>query len=156
RAQLEKVERYVASGCKEGARLVTGGSRPDDRDGLFYLPTVFADVQAGMKVVRDEIFGPVLCVQPFDDEAESVALANGSEFGLAAGVWTQNLGRAHRVAGALDAGTVWINAYRATSPLSPLGGFSSSGFGKENGVAVMAEYTRLKSVWVNTSDSPPA
>jgi aldehyde dehydrogenase (NAD+) len=153
--QLDKVERYVASGQEEGATLVLGGARPEDRDGWFYLPTVFADVRSDMKVVRDEIFGPVLSVQRFSDEAEAIALANGSQFGLAAGVWTQNLGRAHRVAGALNAGTVWVNAYRATSPLSPLGGFSSSGIGKENGVAVMSEYTRLKSVWVNTSDAPP-
>ena len=153
--QLEKVETYVAAGCAEGASLVLGGSRPEGRDGWFYLPTVFADVHSDMKIVRDEIFGPVLCVQRFNDEAEAVALANQSRFGLAAGVWTQNLGRAHRVASGLNAGTVWINAYRTTSPLSPLGGFSASGFGKENGVAVMGEYTRLKSVWVNTSDSPP-
>jgi aldehyde dehydrogenase (NAD+) len=156
RQQLDKVERYVASGREQGATLVVGGSRPDGHDGWFYLPTVFADVRNDMNVVRDEIFGPVLCVQRFTDEGEAIALANGSQFGLAAGVWTQNLGRAHRVAAELNAGTVWINAYRATSPLSPLGGFSASGFGKENGLAVMSEYTRLKSVWVNTADSPPA
>jgi acyl-CoA reductase-like NAD-dependent aldehyde dehydrogenase len=156
REQLEKVERYVAAARDEGARLVVGGSQPDEYGGWFYLPTVFADVRSDMEIAQEEIFGPILSVLRFEDEEEGVALANDSRFGLAAGVWTQQLARAHRVASRLNAGTVWINAYRTTSPLSPMGGFGDSGFGKENGTAVMQDYTRLKSVWVNTADSPPA
>ncbi len=153
--QLAKVQRYVAAGRDEGAHVVVGGAQPE-RGGWFYLPTVFSDVRSDMTIAQEEIFGPVLSVLRFEDEDEGIALANDSRYGLAAGVWTQQLSRAHRVASRLNAGTVWINAYRATSPLSPLGGFGASGFGKENGLAVMHDYTRLKSVWVNTSDSPPA
>jgi aldehyde dehydrogenase (NAD+) len=156
-AQRDKVEHYVASAQAEGARLAAGGRRPPDRPrGWFYEPTVFADVDNGMTIAQEEIFGPVLGIGRFESEEEAVAIANDTRYGLAAGVWTNNLQRAHRVAHALDAGTVWINTYRSLTPLSPFGGFKDSGLGKENGVDTIREYTRVKSIWLNLSTEPIA
>lgn len=153
RDQLAKVESYVHLGVEEGATLRAGGSRPDIAlPGYFFSPTVLTDVTNDMRVVREEIFGPVAAIMPFDTEDEVVALANDTEYGLAAGVWTQNLARAHRMARRLDAGTVWVNTYRAMSPMSPRQGFKSSGVGIEHGLESMNEYTRLKSVWINTDE----
>ena len=154
-AQRDRVEHYVASALSEGATLAAGGKRPVGfRRGWFYEPTVFADVRNDMTIAREEIFGPVLGIGRFRSDEEAVALANDSSFGLAAGVWTNNLRRAHSVAAELDAGTVWINTYRTLTPLSPFGGFKDSGGGKENGIDVVREYTRVKSVWVNLSPDP--
>jgi acyl-CoA reductase-like NAD-dependent aldehyde dehydrogenase len=154
-AQRDKVEHYVKLGIEEKATLRAGGERPKDGPpGWFYLPTVFSDVDNEMALVREEIFGPVLGIGRFEDDEEAIRIANDTPFGLAAGVWTQNLSRAHTVASRLDAGTVWINTYRSLSPLSPFGGFKDSGFGKENGTDVIHEYTRTKSVWVNLSTEP--
>ena len=154
-AQRDKVERYVEVGLSENATLRAGGKRPDGLgDGWFYLPTVFSDVRNEMRLARDEIFGPVLAVGRFEDDEEAIRVANDTPYGLAAGVWTQNLSRAHTVASRLDAGTVWINTYRSLSPLSPFGGFKDSGMGKENGTDAVHEYTRVKSVWVNLDTSP--
>ncbi|MGO2111148.1 MAG: aldehyde dehydrogenase [Pseudoclavibacter sp.] len=151
--QLDKVESYVRLGADEGATVRAGGTRPEvGLPGYYFSPTVLTDVNNDMRVVREEIFGPVAAIMPFDTEDEVVALANDTEYGLAAGVWTQNLARAHRMAGRLDAGTVWINTYRAMSPMSPRQGFKSSGVGIEHGIESMHEYTRLKSVWVNTDE----
>ncbi|GGA61630.1 aldehyde dehydrogenase [Pseudoclavibacter endophyticus] len=151
--QLEKVESYVHLGVDEGARVRSGGARPDvGLPGYYFSPTVLTDVNNDMRVVREEIFGPVAAIMPFDTEDEVVALANDTDYGLAAGVWTQNLARAHRMARRLEAGTVWINTYRAMSPMSPRQGFKSSGVGIEHGLESMHEYTRLKSVWVNTDE----
>ena len=152
--QLDKVQRFVESGVGDGATIAVGGQRLADRPGWYFEPTVLTGVKNEMRVAREEIFGPVASVLTFTDEDQVVAAANDSSFGLAAGIWTRDLARAHRVAGRLDAGTVWINTYRSMSPMSPLGGFKESGIGKENGFSVMHAYTREKSVWVNTSDEP--
>jgi aldehyde dehydrogenase (NAD+) len=158
--QLAKVQGYVAIGRDtDGATLLHGGGQPDvaaTSGGWFHEPTIFTDARNDMRVCQEEIFGPVAMIMRFRDEAEAIQVANASQFGLAAGVWTRDLARAHRMAAELDAGTVWINTYRAMSPMSPLGGFKQSGIGKENSPEVMREYTRLKSVWVNTSDEPTA
>ncbi|MBZ4019315.1 aldehyde dehydrogenase [Streptomyces purpurogeneiscleroticus] len=156
-AQRDKVAGYVDLGRSEGARVLTGGHPTDGGlGGYFYEPTILVDVDNGMRVVREEIFGPVLAVMPFDTEEEVIRLANDTEYGLAAGVWTQNLSRAHRMAARLDAGTVWVNTYRAMSPMSPRQGFKTSGVGVEHGTETIKEYTRLKSVWINTSEEPVA
>jgi acyl-CoA reductase-like NAD-dependent aldehyde dehydrogenase len=156
-AQQEKVGSYVQLGISEGAKVLTGGGRPQvDLPGYFYAPTVLTDVDNSMRVVREEIFGPVAAVMPFDTEEEVLQLANDTNYGLAAGVWTQNLARAHRMARRLEAGTVWVNTYRAMSPMSPRQGFKSSGVGIEHGLESMHEYTRLKSVWINTDEGPVA
>jgi aldehyde dehydrogenase (NAD+) len=155
-AQLEKVISHVDRAKAQGGRLVVGGNRPEGLSaGWYHEPTIFADVSPAMSIFREEIFGPVLGVLPFADEGQAIAIANDTRYGLAAGIWTQNLGRAHRVARQLRAGTVWLNTYRTLAPSSPFGGFGDSGMGKENGLEVLREYTRLKSVWVNTSAAPP-
>ncbi len=153
--QRDKVASYVDLGRTEGARVLTGG-RPTDAGlgGYFYEPTVLVDVDNDMRVVREEIFGPVAAIMPFDNEDEVVALANDTQYGLAAGVWTTNLARAHRMASRLEAGTIWVNTYRAMSPMSPRQGFKSSGVGIEHGTETIKEYTRLKSVWINTDEGP--
>lgn len=153
--QRDKVASYVDLGRSEGARVLTGGQATDGGlGGYFYEPTVLVDVNNDMRVVREEIFGPVAAIMPFDTEDEVIRLANDTEYGLAAGVWTSNLARAHRVAGRLEAGTIWVNTYRAMSPMSPRQGFKSSGVGVEHGTETIREYTRLKSVWINTDEGP--
>lgn len=146
-AQRDRVMRYIAAGRAEGARLVTGGGAGPNT-GFFVEPTVFADVTDGMTIAREEIFGPVMCVLDFADEAEVVARANATDFGLSAGVFTADLARAHRVIGALQAGTCWINAYNLTPVEMPFGGVKASGLGRENGWAAVEHYTRVKSVYV--------
>ena len=145
--QLEIVEGFVAKGVEEGARLVAGGQRPD-RPGFWIEPTVFADVTDGMTIARDEIFGPVMSVLDFDTEEEVLARANATEFGLAAGVFTRDLSRGHRMAAAFEAGTCFINAYNLTPVEAPFGGMKRSGIGRENGHAAIEHYSQLKSVYV--------
>jgi (Z)-2-((N-methylformamido)methylene)-5-hydroxybutyrolactone dehydrogenase len=149
--QLEKVQGYISLGQEEGAELVCGGKRPDTeelRDGFFIEPTILTGVDNRMKVAQEEIFGPVLSVIPGRSEEEVVRQANETLYGLAAGVWTKDIQRAHRVAHALRAGTVWINAYRTVSFNTPFGGYKHSGIGRENGLESLREYTQVKSVWV--------
>lgn len=150
-AQYDKVVAYAALGQEEGARLVCGGGKASVAgfgQGLFVQPTVFADVTDTMRIASEEIFGPVMCVLDFDAEDEVVARANATEFGLAAGVFTKDLARAHRVAAALEAGTCWINTYNRTPVEAPFGGSKRSGVGRENSMAAIEHYTELKSVYV--------
>jgi (Z)-2-((N-methylformamido)methylene)-5-hydroxybutyrolactone dehydrogenase len=148
RPQYEKVLSFFDSAVEEGATVATGG-RPDETlGGWFVRPTVLTDVKPAMRVACEEVFGPVLAVLAFDTEEEAVALANGTRYGLAGAVWTKDIHRGHRVAHALRAGTVWINAYRVVGPDVPFGGFGLSGIGRENGVDAVREYTQTKSVWV--------
>jgi aldehyde dehydrogenase (NAD+) len=154
KGHLEKVQDYIRVGQEEGAELACGGNRPQERglkDGYFVEPTIFTQVNGNMRIARDEIFGPVLSVIPFEDEEELIRQANDTRFGLAAGIWTRDIQRAHRVAHALRAGTVWINAYRTVSFNAPFGGYKMSGLGRENGLESIREYTQVKSVWVELS-----
>ncbi|MFI6932179.1 aldehyde dehydrogenase family protein [Streptomyces sp. NPDC050287] len=146
---LKKVEEYVALARKEGGRVVCGGERLDLDGGYYYQPTVIADLPNDSRVVQEEIFGPVLTVQPFDSEDEAVALANSTPYGLASGVQTTNLARAHRVAERLQAGIVWINDWAMLDPAVPFGGVKDSGFGREYGPEAFAAYTKVKSVVVS-------
>lgn len=149
----KRVMAYVGLAQNEGARVLLGGKRscePGLADGLYVEPTIFGDVRSDMRIAREEVFGPLLAVIPFDTESNALAIANDTEYGLAAGVWTSNVGRAHRMAKGLRAGTVWINTYRALSPSMPFGGFGASGIGSENGVEAAKDFTRVKSIWLET------
>jgi betaine-aldehyde dehydrogenase len=149
---LEKVLGYVHRGEAEGATLLTGGRRPPDAPlarGYFIEPTIFDGCRDDMTIVREEVFGPLLSVLPFVDEDEVIARANDTPFGLAAGVMTRDLARAHRTAAALEAGVVWINSYNLTPVAMPFGGSKQSGIGRENGLAALDFYTERKSVYVN-------
>lgn len=155
KTQFDKVLNYMVLGQSEGARLVCGGkvAKPDGiRDGYFVEPTVFADVQDHMRIAQEEIFGPVMCVLDFDSEEEAITRANGTQFGLAAGVFTKDIQRAHRVINALHAGTCWINTYNLTPIELPFGGYKKSGIGRENGHAALDHYSQIKSVYVEMGD----
>lgn len=155
RAQFETVQRYVELGLQEGATLAYGGT-PALRDGqpagLFYEPTVLSDVTNTMQVARDEIFGPVLSVIRFADQDEAISIANDSRYGLAAGIWTRSLDRSLFCARKLEAGSIWINGYRRFSPSSPFGGYKDSGYGRENGIEALREYSQVKSIWLAPGD----
>ncbi|MEM1074491.1 MAG: betaine-aldehyde dehydrogenase [Pseudomonadota bacterium] len=149
--QMRVVEGYIAKGIAEGARLVCGGSRLD-RDGFYLEPTVFADVSDDMTIAREEIFGPVMAVLDFEDEADVMRRANDTPFGLAAGVFTRDLARAHRVAAGFEAGTCYINTYNDAPVEAPFGGSKASGVGRENSKAAIEHYSQLKSVYVRMGD----
>ncbi|MGH2827434.1 MAG: aldehyde dehydrogenase [Actinomycetota bacterium] len=152
--QLDRILELVESARAEGARVLCGGERLAGdalEHGYFIAPTVITDVRRDMKVMREEVFGPVVSVQPFADEDEAVALANDADFGLGAAVWTRDLTRAHLIAHRIRSGTVWINDHHRIDPASPWGGFKDSGIGSENGVAAFNDYTAAQSVLVNLS-----
>ena len=143
-----KVEEYVRLAREEGGQIITGGQRIH-RDGSFYQPTVIAGLPNTSRVVQEEVFGPVLTVQPFDTEDEAVDMANSTAYGLAAGLQTRDVARAHRVAARLDAGIVWVNDWAMLDPAMPFGGVKTSGFGREYGPEALDAYTRTKSVLIS-------
>jgi len=151
RKQLETVLDYIESGKQEGATLVAGGARTDigTGKGYFLQPTVFADVTASMRISREEIFGPVLATIDFADLDEAIARANDTPYGLAAGIWTRDIKKAHYVARQLQAGTVWVNTYNVYDTAAPFGGYKQSGFGREMSAHALEHYTQIKTVWVD-------
>jgi acyl-CoA reductase-like NAD-dependent aldehyde dehydrogenase len=156
--QFEKILKYIEIAKSEGARAVLGGgraTRPECGTGWFVEPTIFAGVRNSMRIAQEEVFGPVLSVIPFKDEEEAIAIGNDVVYGLAAGVWTRSMRRALKMAEKLQAGTVWINTYRAVSYLSPFGGYKRSGLGRESGQEMIKEYLQVKSVWISTAESVP-
>jgi acyl-CoA reductase-like NAD-dependent aldehyde dehydrogenase len=154
--QRDLVENYVRIGVEEGAHLAFGGARPQGAayaKGYYLQPTIFTNVSPQMRIAQEEIFGPVVCVIPFDTEQEAIAIANGTPFGLATSIWTRDVARAHRVAHSLECGITWINDHHRIDPASPWGGFKMSGIGRENGLVAYEEYTQIQNIIVNLSDT---
>jgi aldehyde dehydrogenase (NAD+) len=152
--QLQKILDFIRIAKEEGARLVAGGQRPTEKAlkaGLFVRPTIFADVENRMTIAQEEVFGPVLSIIPFDTEDEAVAIAKDTRYGLAAGIWTQNISRAFRMAREMRAGTVWVNTYRVSACQAPFGGVKESGFGRERGQQALAAFTTCKNVMIDFS-----
>lgn len=154
--QRDTIESEIAHAVSEGAEVLTGGKRPEGMDGLFFEPTILACPRQDLRIVDTELFGPVLCVQRFKTENEVLALANDTEHGLAAGIFTRDSARSLRMANAVRAGIVWVNTYRVVSPIAEFGGVKGSGYGRESGFQAMYDYTRPKTIWMNTSDEPMA
>jgi acyl-CoA reductase-like NAD-dependent aldehyde dehydrogenase len=158
RPQYDKILEYISIAREEGAICLLGGGpahRPECGDGWFVEPTIFTEVGPKMRIAQEEVFGPVLSVIPFDDEEDAIRIANDTLYGLAAGVWTKSIRRALVMSERLEAGTVWVNTYRAVSFLSPFGGYKRSGIGRESGRNAIREYLQTKSVWIDTSESMP-
>ncbi len=150
--QWEKVKEYIELGVEEGATLEFGGETPDDRPGQYFVePTIFTDVESGMQVAQEEIFGPVVSILTFETEDEAIELANDVEYGLSGAVWTENIRQAHRMIDAIKAGSVWVNEYRYFAPSVPFGGFKNSGVGRESGREGLREYYQTKSAWIDLS-----
>lgn len=153
--QLEKILGYINIAKGEGAECVLGGGRPDNAElsrGWFVEPTIFSGVRNDMRIAQEEVFGPVLAVIPFDSDEEAVHIANDTNYGLAAGFWTQDMRRILKVSAAIQAGTIWVNTYRVISYMSPLGGYKHSGIGRENGIASIQNYMQTKSVMISTAE----
>ena len=154
--QVLKIETALADTLSNGGRLVHGGKRPEGLAGYYFEPTIIVCDTPDLATVRDEMFGPVMSILKFEDEAEALRLANDTSYGLGAGVFTRDIARAMRVSERVHSGIVWVNTYRVISPIVPFGGFKHSGFGRESGMQAIEDYTRTKSVWINTSDEPMA
>ena len=152
--QLENIQREVAHAQVQGATILAGGKQPDGMGGLFYEPTIIECPRQDLQIIDTELFGPVLSVQRFKTEEEVLKLANDSEHGLAAGIFTRDSARSLRMANAVQAGIVWVNTYRVVSPIAEFGGVKGSGYGRESGFQAIYDYTRPKTIWVNTSDEP--
>lgn len=156
-AQLDHITESVADAIREGATLLCGGVRPEGFDqGWYFTPTILDCPNQQIRTVREEMFGPVLSALSFDTEDEAIELANDSKFGLGAGIFTRDIGRAIRVSDAIHSGIIWVNTYRVISPIAPFGGFKQSGSGRESGIDTINDYTRTKTVWINTSTEPMA
>ena len=158
RPQYDKVLDYIRIAKEEGAVCRLGGApagRPECGSGWFVEPTIFSGVEPSMRIANEEVFGPVLSIIPFEDEDEAVCIANNTLYGLAAGVWTTSMRRALHMSERLEAGTVWVNTYRAISYMSPFGGYKRSGIGRESGAEAIREYLQTKSVWIDISGSSP-
>jgi aldehyde dehydrogenase (NAD+) len=153
KALIANIKTVLAKSSDQGARIRFGGA-PLDRPGNFMAPTLVECASPETETLKVEMFGPVMSLLPFDTEEEAIALANDTPFGLGSGVFTENVARAHRVSSRLKAGICWINTYRAVSPIAPFGGYNQSGYGREAGIEAIQDYTRTKTVWLNTSDQP--
>jgi len=156
--QLNRIKGYVDIAREEGATVMMGGGSPqldaEFKNGYFFQPTIFGDVKNQMRVAQEEIFGPVTCAITFKDEDDLIKQANETIFGLSAGIWTQDITRAHRFAKKVHAGVVWINTYNMFNAASPFGGYKQSGYGREMGKHALEHYTQVKSVWVDLSGKP--
>jgi acyl-CoA reductase-like NAD-dependent aldehyde dehydrogenase len=155
--QWNKISEMVLQGISEGAHLATGGRKPEhleETGGFYFAPTILDNVASDATISKEEVFGPVVGVTPFDTEEEAITLANDNPYGLAGAVWTQNVARAHQVASQVRAGTFWINGYKTISVMSPFGGFGKSGYGRSSGRDALLAYTQTKSIWVETAAEP--
>ena len=156
--QYEKILGYMDVAKEDGAECVMGGTkadRPECGDGWFVEPTVYTGVNNKMRIAQEEVFGPVLSVIPFKDDEEAIEIANDVEFGLAAGIWTTDIRRAIEVPKRIQAGTVWVNTYRAVSFVAPFGGYKKSGLGRESGQAAIEDWMQTKAIWISTSTETP-
>lgn len=156
--QLNRILGHIADAKTAGASIRLGGGRASGGvcdEGWFVEPTIFTGVRPDMRLAAEEVFGPVLAVMTFDDDDEAVALANSTQYGLAAGVWTRDLVRAHRVANALQAGSVWVNTYRTSAPMTPFGGYKDSGLGREGGAAAIRQFVQDKAIWIDLGEEGP-
>ncbi len=154
RAQFEKVQSYFEIAHAEGAVAEVGGHLPDEprlREGWFVMPTLYTGVTNQMRIAREEVFGPVGCVIPFDTEEQAIEIANDNDTGLAAGIWTRDLARAHRVAARIDAGQIYINEYWAGGVETPIGGYKMSGYGREKGIEALHDYTQVKCITIKVA-----